>query len=82
MKVVFVWIFGASTPPQKKGRQHEGLPSGVMVKRHLASKSTINLWGNHTSGQGGFSRAVRRGELLRGKVSQGSTSPLKPCVKG
>ena len=23
-----------------------------------------------------------KGGLLRGKVSQGSTSPLKPCVKG
>ena len=29
-----------------------------------------------------ISRAVRKGGLLRGMVSQGSTSPLKPCVKG
>ena len=29
-----------------------------------------------------ISRAVRRGGLLRGKVSQGSPSPLKHCVKG
>ncbi len=26
--------------------------------------------------------AVRKGGLLRGKVPQGETSPLKPCVKG
>ena len=26
--------------------------------------------------------AVRKGGLLSGKVSQGETSPLKPCVKG
>ena len=26
--------------------------------------------------------AVRKGRLLRGKVPQGETSPLKPCVKG
>ena len=26
--------------------------------------------------------AVRKGVLLRGKVPQGETSPLKPCVKG
>ena len=26
--------------------------------------------------------AVRKGGILRGKVPQGETSPLKPCVKG
>ena len=26
--------------------------------------------------------AIRKGGLLRGKVPQGETSPLKPCVKG
>ena len=80
-----MWIFDAPPPSQKKGwrhERHERLTSGGMVKRHLASKSIKNTWGNHTSGPGGFSGAVRRGELLRGKVSQGSTSPLKPCVKG
>ena len=29
-----------------------------------------------------FPGAVRKGGLLRGKVPQGETSPLKPCVKG
>ena len=49
---------------------------------HLARESMKNRWGNTHWAKVVLSGAVRRGELLRGKVSQGSTSPLKPCVKG
>ena len=70
------------TPPRKRVGGMGDLPSGDQVKHHFARKSIKNVWGNHTSAKVAISGAVRRGELLRGKVSQGSTSPLKLCVKG
>ena len=68
--------------PPKKMTAACVLTSGVMVKPHFATKTIQKHLGKPQVGQIGFSRAVRNGELLRGKVSQGSTSPLKLCVKG
>ncbi len=82
LEVVFVWIFSAFTPSQKKGWRSQAAPSGDLVKPHFASKTMINTWENTHWAKVVLSRAVRRGGLLRGNVSQGSTSRLKPCVKG
>ena len=40
--------FRCEPPPWGRGRRRERVPSGGMVKRHLASKSIKNMWGNHT----------------------------------
>ena len=76
----FLCGFSGPAPPQKGGGGIGGATSGGMV--HLARISVRNMWENTHWAKVVLSRAVRRGGLLRGKVSQGSTSPLKPCVKG
>ena len=52
-------------------------PSGGQVKPHLGTESSAKPSGKHTLAKPAFSGASRRGDLLRGKVSQGSTSPPK-----
>ena len=74
---VFCCIFvppGSSNPG---GDGRETGPSGDMVKHHFGTiSSEIPTVKQHLVTIA-FSSPVRRGELLRGKVSQGSTSPLK-----
>ena len=51
-----------------------------MVKHHFGTISVEIPMGKQHFVTMAFSSPVRRGELLRGEVSQGSTSPLKSLV--
>ena len=55
-------------------------PLGEWEKYIFSHRMVKSLWGNVIWANHAFSAPVRRGELLRGEVSQGSTSPLKSLV--
>ena len=55
-------------------------PLGAWEKHTLSHKTVKSSWENVISANHAFPAPVRRGELLRGEVSQGSTSPLKSLV--
>ena len=54
---------------------------GAIVKRHVVRKAELNTRGKRHSGNTAKTGAVRKGELLRGKVSQGRPHPLRHGVK-
>ena len=47
-----------------------------------SERSVAKHWGKRSSGEAAKTEAVRKGELLRGKVSQGRPHPLRHSVKG
>ena len=57
------------------------MTSGGEVKRHILRKAQLKHWGKRHFGKLAKTGVVRKGELLRGKVSQGGPHPLRHGVK-
>ena len=70
-------ILEPGPPPKRPPEARSDLYSGGTIKRHLGPWNVAKPMGKPRFGHIAFSRAVRRGGLLRGEVSQRSPSPLK-----
>ena len=73
----FLLNFWSPGVPKTRDRRQRRLTSGGIGKVQFSRKTKKNLWENAISAKCAFPAPVRRGELLRGEVSQESTSLLK-----
>ena len=67
-----------NVPPEAEKRSTVARALGycALVKRHVLPKKCQNTVGKQHSGNTAKTGAGRKGELLRGKVSQGRPRPL------